>query len=220
MRDTITLYVNPITVNNIKIQLLVNAVNIPAQFEQVVLHKPNGKSPAFLQLNPTGKVPVLKDEDLILTESNAILKYLAHKHQSPLWPSDATLQAQVLKWMFFQTGNWNKTVGIFSHRRVVLPHWGFDQQQVLSPQQLQDFHTLMEGLDNELAGKNILVGGNISIADICLGSYLMFAQESQMPLESFVNVRRWLTHLQQTLWWQETHLSLRHILNSSESCPI
>jgi glutathione S-transferase len=220
MSDVITLYINPMTANNIKIQLLVNALNVPAHYEHVVLHKPQEKSADFLHINPAGKVPVLKDEDLVLTESNAILKYLAHKHQSPLWPSDATLQAQVLKWMFFQTGGWNKTVGVFSHRRVVLPHWGFDQQQVLSPQQLQDFHVLMEGFNNELAGKNTLMGTDISIADICLGSYLMFAQESQMPLESFVNVRRWLTHLQQTLWWQETHLSLRHILNSSESCSI
>ncbi len=219
MNSTI-LYLNPMTVNSIKTSLLVNALNLPMHFEHVILHKPNAKSEAFLKLNPTGKVPVLVDDNLVLTESNAILKYLAHKYSSPLWPSDAVLQAQVLKWMFYQGGDWNKTVGVFSHRRVVLPHWGFNQQQVLSPQQLLDFHDVLHQLDLALSGKNVLVGSEISIADICLGSYFMFAKESQMPLENFVNVRRWLSHLQNTSWWQQTAQSLKDILHSSENCPV
>ncbi len=218
--NSATLFFNPMTVNSIKTSLLVNALNIQMQFEHVVLHKANAKSDAFLKLNPTGKVPVLVDDDLVLTESNAILKYLAHKHDSSLWPSDSVLQAQILKWMFFQGGDWNKTVGVFSHRRVVLPHWGFHQQQVLSPQQLQDFHDVMYQLDLALAERNVLVGNETSIADICLGSYFMFSKESQMPLESFVNVRRWLSHLQNTPWWQQTAQSLEDTLNSSENCPV
>lgn len=219
MTNPTTIYFNPMTVNSIKTSLLVNALNIQVQFEHVVLHKPNAKSEVFLKLNPTGKVPVLVDEDMVLSESNSILKYLANKHESPLWPSDLAEQAQVLKWMFFQSGDWNKAVGIFSHRRVVLPHWGFNQQYVLSTEQLQNFHNIMQQLDNALEGRNVLVGSDFTIADISLGSYLIFAHESQMPLENFVNVRRWLNHLQNSLWWQETQLSLKLILNSSESCP-
>jgi len=218
--NSTTLFFNPMTVNSIKTSLLVNALNLPVHFEHVVLHKANAKSDGFLKLNPTGKVPVLVDDDLVLTESNAILKYLAHKHDSSLWPSDSVLQAQILKWMFFQGGDWNKTVGVFSHRRVVLPHWGFHQQQLLSPQQLQDFHHAMYQLDLALKGRNVLVGSETSIADICLGSYFMFSKESQMPLENFVNLRRWLSHLQNTPWWQQTAQTLEHILNNSENCPV
>ena len=108
-----TLYFNPMTVNSIKISLLVNALNLAMHFEHVILHKANAKSDAFLKLNPTGKVPVLVDGDLLLTESNAILKYLAHKHDSSLWPSDAVLQAQILKWMFYQGGIGIKPWGYF-----------------------------------------------------------------------------------------------------------
>ncbi|MEH6347134.1 MAG: glutathione S-transferase family protein [Bermanella sp.] len=219
MTNPTTIYFNPMTVNSIKTSLLVNALNIPVQFEHVVLHKPNAKSEIFLTLNPTGKVPVLVDEDMVLTESNAILKYLANKHNSLLWPNDSLEQAQVLKWMFFQGGDWNKTVGIFSHRRVVLPHWGFHQKHLLSTEQLQSFHNIMQQLENALEDRNVLVGNDITIADISLGSYLIFAHESQMPLENFANVRRWLNHLQKTAWWQETQLSLKLLLNSSESCP-
>ncbi len=219
MTNPTTIYFNPMTVNSIKTSLLVNALNIPVNFEQVILHKPGGKSDEFLRLNPTGKVPVLLDEDMVLTESNAILKYLADKHSSSLWPNDLAEQAQVLKWMFFQGGDWNKTVGVFSHRRVVLPHWGFHQQQLLSTEQLQNFHQVIHQLDLALAERSVLVGSEISIADICLGSYFMFAKQSQMPLENFANVRRWLSHLQNTPWWQQTAQSLGDILNSSESCP-
>ncbi len=219
MKHATTIYFTPVTVNSIKTRLLVNALKISVQFEHVVLHQSDAKPEEFLRLNPTGKVPLLVDGEMVLTESNAILKYLANKHQSSLWPKEQDHQAQVLKWMFFQSGDWNKNIGIFAHRRVVLPHWGFHQQSLLTPEHLNGFHYSMNQLNDALEGRTVLVGDNISIADISLGSYLMFAQESQMPLENMVNVRRWLNHLQNTTWWQATQISLHHTLNSNDSCP-
>src|SRR5690348_15417646 len=60
------------------------------------------RSPAFRALNPTGKVPVLVDGDLVLTESAAIQLYLAEKvPHSGLIPEDLTERAQMYRWMFF-----------------------------------------------------------------------------------------------------------------------
>jgi len=219
MEHATTIYFTPVTVNSIKARLLVNALEIPVQFEHIILHQSDAKPEEFLRLNPAGKVPLLVDGDMVLTESNAILKYLANKHQSTLWPKKQDQQAQVLKWMFFQSGEWNKNIGIFAHRRVVLPHWGFHQQSLLTPEHLQNFYHSMNQLNDALEGRNYLVGNNISIADISLGSYLMFAHESQMPLENMVNVRRWLSHLQKKSWWQETQVSLKYTLSTSESIP-
>ncbi len=215
MKVDLTLYYNAITVNSIKMALLCNALDIQPNFEHVVLHKADEKSTRFLTLNPQGKVPVLVDGPLVLSESNAILQYLAHKYQSTLWPSEPSAQGEVLKWLFWQSGDWNKGLGVFSHRRVVLPHWGFGDHQALSLDHMDSFHDVMGQLDRLLNGKQYLVGENFTIADISLGSYLLFAEQARIPLEDYANVSLWYKLLSNTPWWQKTRQALADTLSTS-----
>jgi glutathione S-transferase len=122
MISELTLYSNPLTANGIKMSLLFNAINLVPNMVEMQLHKGEQKSPQFLQLNPDGKIPVLINDELVLTESNAILQYIANKYQSPLWPQKLAEQAQTLKWLFWQTSIWSNATSLFAHRRIVLPH--------------------------------------------------------------------------------------------------
>lgn len=205
MSTPYTLYLNPITVNGIKTRLACQAMNLDPEIKIIELQKGEQKSAEFLALNPEGKIPVLVVADTVITESNAILQYLAHSHESSLWPREATAQAEILKWLFWQSGPWNIGVGIFSHRRVVLPHWGFPSDEPLSEKRLDDFHRIMSQFDGALAGKSFLVGDDFTIADISLGSYLIFSDEADIPLADYHNVCRWLEGLRATSWWQETY---------------
>jgi len=215
VKADLTLYYNAITVNSIKMTLLCHAMDIQPNFEHVVLHKADEKSTLFLKLNPQGRVPVLVDGSMVLSESNAILQYLAHKYRSPLWPSEFSTQAETLKWLFWLSGNWNQTLGAFAHRRVILPHWGFGDHQALSQGHMDSFHGLMGQIDQHLNDKPFLVGEDITIADISLGSYLMFTEEAQIPLESYGNVSRWHTLISDTNWWQKTRQALAVSLGHS-----
>lgn len=220
MKADFTIYFNPITANSIKMQLLCNALDIKPDFKKIELHQGEQKSLQFLQLNPDGKIPVLVDGEHVLSESNAILQYLAQKYQSPLWPADLKAQSQALKWLFWQSNGWNEAIGAFAHRRVVLPHWGYGGREKLSPQRLDHFHRVMTKFDIALAGKqylagdHFLVGDSITIADISIASFLIFAAEAQIPVGDYVNVSRWLEQLADTPWWQTTKQSLLEILSA------
>ena len=70
-------------------------------------------------------MPMLEDDDFVLWESNAILFYLAnHKPQSGLWPSDLREQADVLRWLVWESAHWDaESVGMVAYEttsKVVL----------------------------------------------------------------------------------------------------
>jgi glutathione S-transferase len=212
MNNDLTVYYNPLTVNSIKVMLLCNALKIEPEYKLIALQKGKHKSDDFLQLNPDGRVPVLIDEHFALNESAAILQYLAHKVKSTLWPNELEQQAQVLKWLFWQTNDWNKVVGVYPHHQVVLLHWRNLQPEAFSEQHLEKFEQVMSTFNRALNGKEYLVGNHLTLADISIGSYLMFSAEANMPLEQYQHVRCWLENLTATPWWQETYQQLLKIL--------
>ena len=69
------------------------------------LHFGKNRTPEFLALNPNGLVPTLEDGNLVLWESNTILRYLARQYgQSKCFPTDMASQYQSEKWMDWQVG--------------------------------------------------------------------------------------------------------------------
>jgi glutathione S-transferase len=208
----LTLYSNPLTANGIKMSLLFNGVNVVPNIIEIQLHRGEQKSPQFLQLNPDGKIPVLVDDELILTESNAIMQYVANKFQSPLWPQNPEQQRQTLKWLFWQASKWSEATSLFAYRRVFLPHWGVVGREKIAPELLQRFHTVMSQFDRVLKGCRTIVGETITIADLGLASSLIFSDEAQIPLENYPHIQNWLNHLGETSWWLQTKQTHAEIL--------
>src|SRR5262245_30714017 len=78
---------------------------IGLRYERIDIGGPFGKNkdPDYLAMNPNGLVPTLEEDDsFLLWESNAIVRYLAAKHQSPLEPADLRTRALANKWMDWQ----------------------------------------------------------------------------------------------------------------------
>ena len=86
---------NPQKVTFALLELGLDCEKIP-----VDLTKGDHREPAFLAVNPAGRVPVLVDDGVTLTESQAILAYLGDK-TGRLWPASAAGRAQALQWLFF-----------------------------------------------------------------------------------------------------------------------
>jgi len=207
MNENFTIYINPVTVNSIKIELLLEALDIQPNIVTLELHKGDQRSEHFLSINPDGKVPVLVNGDFVLTESNAVLHYLSTRYGA-FMPAGLEAQAQLMKWLFSQSNGWNSAVQPFAHRRVVLPSWGLVTTSSITDEAIESFHKQVNKFDQALEKKTFLVGDSHSIADLSFGASLIFAEESEMPLEQYTNIRRWLNNMSSTTWWQKTRNNL------------
>ena len=99
----IKLYDYVLSASCYKIRLMAALVGVKMDHEAVDFHPGRAhKSVEFAQLNPAGTLPVMVDGDMILTESTAMLVYLA-KRAGPQWlgPDDAKSAAQVQQWLAF-----------------------------------------------------------------------------------------------------------------------
>jgi len=205
------IYINPLTVNSIKVLLLCNALKITPEFKEIALNKREQRSEKFLALNPDGKVPVLQVGEVVLTESNAILQYLANIHNSSLWPVDFSAQAKVLRLLFWQSNYFNAGLSPLAHRKVVMPFWGFATQE-LGIEQMAKFHQAVSALEAQLKESTFVATESISIADISFAAFFIFAEKAEMPLGQYPNTQAWLKTLAIQPWFSKTKAYLDHIL--------
>ncbi len=178
--------------NCYKILLLLSILEKPYEWIEVDIVKGETKTSAFLKLNPNGKIPVLELEDgKILSESNAILNYLAEG--SLLLPNNPFDRAKVLQWQFFEQYSHEPYIAVarFINRYLNLP-----QERIL------EFHSKQEGgkkalrvMDEHLSNNKFFVGDTITIADISLFAYTHVADEGGFDLFNFPNVVAWINRI-------------------------
>ncbi|MGI9407247.1 MAG: glutathione S-transferase family protein, partial [Hyphomicrobiaceae bacterium] len=99
------------TPNPLKPCAVAKYLGSPVEFVRVDLGKGEQKDPAYLEVNPNGKVPALEDGDVKLWEAHSIMAYLALKAGSDLWPSDPMQQIQVMKWLNWDTAHFSRHAG-------------------------------------------------------------------------------------------------------------
>jgi len=147
----------------------------------------NTQDAAYLALNPNGKVPTLIDGDTVVWESNTILRYLANKRGSPLYPADAAGRGQVERWMDWQLASLNGPyLAIFRDAKKPeaerSPSWSKDAEELA--QQLQI-------LAGALKTGAWIAGGAMSLADICLGPIIHRCLEFPIPLPALDRLQAW-----------------------------
>src|SRR5271154_460890 len=84
-----------------KVRFAANAMGLEYEYKRVNLFAGEQKSPEFLKLNPIGRVPAIDDNGFKAFESTAIIKYLADKNNSPLYPKDLQKRTIVDQWIDF-----------------------------------------------------------------------------------------------------------------------
>jgi glutathione S-transferase len=89
------LYYHPASTASRPVLLFAAENDIPLEMQLVDIFKGEHRQPAYTALNPNGLVPLLEDGEFRLTESSAILKYLADKFDSPLYPKGLQQRARV-----------------------------------------------------------------------------------------------------------------------------
>jgi len=180
---------------------------IEMDFQLVDLFSDENRSDWYTRLNANQAVPVLEHDDFVLTESSAILKYLADLTDSPAYPKDLRQRARVNEVMdFFNTYMMRDYVYGLVYSRV-LGHYrlsGPAQAQYIALHEPRAARRL-KALDNWIGAKTFICGDSISIADY-FGSGIVSAGELVgYDLRPWANVTRWLNTMKSLPTWDEVH---------------
>ena len=185
------LYDSRMSGNAWKVRILLRQLGIP--FERITLDLALGatKEPAFRAKSRFARVPVLELEDgRTMVESAAIMLFLAEG--TPLLPDDRYLRAEVTGWLFFEQADLLRALALprFYHMRGIA---GQITQQIADFQESGYF--ALAKLDDWLVGREWLVGGRYTIADIGLFGYVSMATEGGYDMKRFPSIGSWLTRV-------------------------
>lgn len=145
-------------------------------YELIHLGKGEGQSSAFQQLNPAGKLPVLQDGGLVLTESAAICTYLAdcypHKELAP--EAGSADRACYNQWCFFVLSELEQPLWTMGKHKFALPKE--HRVRDILPTAAFEFERAAKLLARGLDGRIFLVGERFTMADLLATHTLMWAR--------------------------------------------
>ncbi|EOQ60784.1 hypothetical protein F935_03121 [Acinetobacter calcoaceticus ANC 3811] len=179
--------------NCYKIKLLLSLLNIKHRWVHIDVLKKDTQTADFLFLNPNGKIPVLLlDDGRVLSESNAILGYLADGTE--LIATDSYTKAKMYQWMFFEQ---------YSHEPFIAVARFINKYLGLPPERIEEYHNLqpkghkaLSIMNKALVEHDYLVGNQLTIADIALYAYTHVADEGGFDLALYPNIQAWCQRIQ------------------------
>lgn len=168
---------------SIRVRWVLQELGVEFEAISINLRAGEHRAPAFLAINPTGKLPVLVDGEQVITESVAIALYLAEKYPDCNFiPSNLAMRAQLYRWLLFVA------------TELEQPLWRIARHTALYPENLrlpadislarQDFTSMAAVLENHMLERQFVVGEHVTVADFVLAYTLDWANEVQL-LASF-----------------------------------
>ncbi len=184
------LYYHPLSGHSHRAHLFLSLLGVEHELVEVDLMKAEHKSAEFLALNRFGQVPVLADGDTVVADSNAILVYLARKLNRTDWlPQTPAGEAAVQRWLSVAAGE--LAYGPAAARLITVFGAARNAEEVIGRA-----HATLKVVDQELAGREFIVGAHPSIADVALYSYIARAPEGNVDLSGYPNVNDWLRRIE------------------------
>jgi len=189
MTNAVRIHSFPLSGHAHRVVLFASLAGINHDVINVDLGNGAHKQADFLAMNPAGQVPVIEDGETIISDSNAILVYLARKYAPAYMPTDPVGEAEVQKFLTLAAGE--LAFGPAAARLINVFKAPLDK----------DFtHAIaarvLGKLEAHLAGRTWLVGDTPTIADVAIYSYTAHAPEGDVSLEQYPNVRGLLANIE------------------------
>jgi glutathione S-transferase len=150
-------------------------------FESIPVNLVQGehRRPAFLKINPAGRIPVLVDGDKVVTESVAIVLYLGEKYpEKGFVPTVAEERAQVYRWLLFAATELEQPLWRISRNTSIYPE---DQRQPTDARIASgEFKTMAAVLEAHMRGRQFVAGDRVSVADFVTAYTLDWGNEAHL----------------------------------------
>jgi glutathione S-transferase len=190
LEHTMKLYHHPLSGHAHRARLFVSLLGLPHELVEVDLKSGAHKKPEFLKLNPFGQVPVLEDDGVVVSDSNAILVYLAKKAARTDWlPEDAEGAAAVQRWLSVAAGE--VAYGPAAARLITVFGAPYNPEEVIGRA-----HALLNKLESHLTDRQWLAGNGPTIADVAIYSYVARAPEGNVDLSAYPAVDAFLRRIE------------------------
>ena len=189
----------------IKVRMTVNALDISYEYVRVSIRDKENRTPEFLRMNPSGKIPVMDDNGFILFESGAICRYLADKQNSSLYPKDLKQRALVDQWTDFAVIHINGAMNRIVFNRIFAKRIGREVDEQSLRDGLAFLGKFLPVVDDRLKGRNFLVEDGLTLADIALISILDPCEVAGVDLSVYKNIVAWRNRLRQESFYKKCH---------------
>lgn len=200
------LYMNPASPNVRRVRLTAAVLGLTLEEQALDFMKGEHKSPEYLKLNPNGAVPTLVDGNYVLSESRAIMQYLASKKpEAGLLPKDEPGRANVTHWQFWDSSHFSPNCGTLAFQRVIKKRFGMGEpDEAKIEEALGGFRRYAAVLNQTLEGKQFIVGNALTLADLTVACSLMYSEPSGAPVAEFPNVQAWFARIRELDAWKKT----------------
>ncbi len=182
------------TPNGHKVSIALEELGLPYTLKVLDLAKGEQKTPAFLAINPNGRIPAIVDHEaggFAVFESGAILIYLAEK-TGRLMPTDVQGRSRVLQWLMFQMGG----VGPMMGQANVFFRYFPEKIQPAIDRYQGESKRLLSVLDGHLK-HNEYLAGDYSIADIAHWAWVRTHRWSGVDVSDLPHLQRWMDAIRQ-----------------------
>ncbi len=167
------LHYHPMSTYSRRVCMMLLEKNVPHELVVVDLATRKHKDPAYLALNPYGRVPTLQDGDFLLYESTAILSYLEGQYPEPaLLPTDPRERALVFMHMKLCDIQLARQAGVIMFPKRFLPKERWDEKAMAQAKSEIEKHLAI--LEGQLAGRQFLQGDRYTLAEICYTPFVQF----------------------------------------------
>ena len=204
------LYMHPVSMTSRPVRLFIAEHGIPVEEQVVDLFTGEHYKEAFSALNPNRMVPVLEDGDFRLTESSAILKYLAEKIGSPTYPKDLKQRAKVNEMMDWLVANFYRDYAYGLIYPQVFPHHkrpSDDVQKATLAWGQERAAVWLKLLDQHWIGpkNNYLCGNEVTVADYLGSGLVTLGEVVGCDFANYPNVQRWLGNMRKLKSWSKVN---------------
>lgn len=190
------LYGDPISGNCLKAKWTADYLGLDYEWAPLDIMKGETRTEEFLAVNPFGQVPtVLLPDGSIITQSNAIIVYLAEAHSGKLLPEDTLARSKVFQWLFWEQ---NSHEPYIAGRRFRKAFKKLSDDEIDS-EWLPRGYAALDLMERTLTDTDYLAGDALTLADIAVVAYTRVAESGGFDLSNYPKVLSWIERVEREL---------------------